>query len=55
MRDLSRLSSEQLSLQTEHEVPVAKNGLGAFKSLNEVLDDRRTVVLLDEVSTCFLA
>lgn len=42
--------AEQLSLQTGQEVPAAKNWLGAFKSLNDVLDDRRTVVLLDEVS-----
>lgn len=42
--------AEQLSLYAGEDVPVAKNWLQAFKSLDNVLDDRRTVVLLDEVS-----
>ena len=42
--------AEQLSLYVGEDVPVAKNWLNAFKSLDNVLDDRRTVVLLDEVS-----
>ena len=42
--------AEQLSLYANKDVSVAKNWLQAFKSLDNVLDDRRTVVLLDEVS-----
>ena len=42
--------AEQLSLYASKDVSVAKNWLQAFKSLDNVLDDRRTVVLLDEVS-----
>lgn len=42
--------AEQISLQVGHEVAVAASWLEAFKSLNDELDDRRTVVLLDEVS-----
>ena len=42
--------AEQLSLHVGEDVPIAKNWLQAFKSLDGVLDDRRTVVLLDEVS-----
>ena len=42
--------AEQLSLYVDKDIPVAKNWLQAFKTLDDVLDDRRTVVLLDEVS-----
>ena len=42
--------AEQLSLYASKDVSVAKTWLQAFKSLDNVLDDRRTVVLLDEVS-----
>lgn len=42
--------AEQLSLHAEHEIPTAKNWLNAFKSLDGIIDERRTVVLLDEVS-----
>ena len=42
--------AEQLSLYASKDVSAAKNWLQAFKSLDNVLDDRRTVVLLDEVS-----
>ena len=42
--------AEQLSLYASKDVSVANNWLQAFKSLDNVLDDRRTVVLLDEVS-----
>ena len=42
--------AEQLSLYAGKDIPVAKNWLNAFKSLDNLLDDRRTVVLLDEVS-----
>lgn len=42
--------AEQLSLFAEQDVSAAKNWLSAFKSLDDMIDDRRTVVLLDEVS-----
>ena len=42
--------AEQLTLYAVTEILPAKNWLEAFKSLNDILDDRRTVVLLDEVS-----
>ena len=42
--------AEQLSVYAEQSIPAAKNWLSAFKSLDGILDERRTVVLLDEVS-----
>ena len=42
--------AEQLSLCSGQEILTAKNWLCAFKSLDSILDERRTVVLLDEVS-----
>ena len=42
--------AEQLSVYAEQSIPAAKNWLSAFKSLDVILDERRTVVLLDEVS-----
>jgi len=49
--DERRTFSEQLALQSEAESSIPANWLDAFKRLaNEIRDDERTVVLLDEVS-----
>ncbi len=42
--------AEQLSLYADREIPTATNWLNAFKALDGIIDERRTVVLLDEVS-----
>jgi len=48
--DERRTFADQLASQTEYDGHIPENWLEAFNRLSEQIDERRTVVLLDEVS-----